>query len=84
MRPKKIFLCRKGDDIVIRFGIWKTRYTQNIKNTYEDWVRLKHAPVLFDTEMGALEYKHDLELKTLDINTEYEVRRYIENENAAG
>ena len=67
-----------------RFGIWKTRYTQNVKNTYEDWVCSKRAPVLFATEMGALEYKHHMEMITLDKNTEYRVRRFEVNENAAG
>lgn len=84
MSRKKIYQCRKGVDIVTRFGIWKTRYTQNVKNTYEDWVRYKRAPVLFATEMGALEYKHHMEMITLDKNTEYRVRRFEVNENAAG
>ena len=66
-----------------KFGIWKVRYTQNIKNTFEGWVRLHSAPVLFDTEMGALEYKHNLEMITLDRNTEFRVRRYRQNENGA-
>ena len=66
-----------------KFGIWKTRYTQNIKNTFEDWVRLHSAPVLFDTEMGALEYKHHLEMITLDKNTKFRVRRFRLNENGA-
>ena len=67
-----------------KFGIWKTRYTQNIKNIFEDWVRSHSAPILFDTEMGALEYKHGLEMKTLDHNTEFRVRRYKMNEGSAG
>lgn len=66
-----------------KYGIWKVRYTQNIKNTFEGWVRSHSAPVLFDSEIGALEYKHDLEMKTLDRNTEFRVRRYKMDEGSA-
>ena len=43
---------------MIKYGIWKIRYTQNVANTFEDWVRQDGAPVLFFTEYAALEYKH--------------------------
>lgn len=60
----------------MKYGIWKIRYTQNAANTFEDWVRSERAPVLFATEIGALEYKRHLEMITLDKNTEFTVRRY--------
>ena len=46
-------------------------------------MRSHSAPVLFDTELGALEYKHHLEMITLDRNTEFRVRRYKVNESSA-
>ena len=36
-----------------KYGIWKTRYTQNVANTFEDWVRQDGAPVSFFTEYAA-------------------------------
>ena len=59
---------------MIKYGIWKTRYTQNVAATYEDWVRQEGAPHLFCSEMSALEAKHSEEMKNNDINTEFEVR----------
>ena len=57
-----------------KYGIWKTRYTQNVANTFEDWVRQDGATVLFFTEYAALEYKHSEEMKCCSNNTEVEVR----------
>ena len=59
---------------MIKYGIWKIRYTQNVANTFEDWVRHDGAPVLFFTEYAALEYKHSEEMKCCNDNTEFEVR----------
>ncbi len=59
---------------MIKYGIWKTRYTQNVANTFEDWVRQDGAPVSFFTEYAALEYKHSEEMKCCSDNTEFEVR----------
>ncbi len=38
-----------------KYGIWKTRYAENSRNIYEDWVRRGGEPILFSTERGALE-----------------------------
>ena len=59
---------------MIKYGIWKTRYTQNVAATFEDWVRQDGAPVLFFTEYAALEYKHSEEMKCCNDDTEFEVR----------
>lgn len=57
-----------------KYGIWKTRYTQNVANTFENWVRLNGAPLLFSTEMSALEAKHAEEMKHSNDYTDFEVR----------
>lgn len=62
----------KGGDRM--FGIWKTRL--GFRSVYEGWVHINGEPVLFNSERGALEYMHDIELKNNDRGTEYEVRRY--------
>lgn len=60
------------------YGIWKTRYAENSRNIFEDWVRQKNGgPVLFSTELGALEYMHSMEMKTQSVFTEFEVREVI-------
>ena len=41
-----------------KYGIWKTRYAENSRNIFEDWVRHNGEPILFATERGALEYMH--------------------------
>ena len=47
-----------------KYGIWKTRYAENSRNIFEDWVRQKDGgPVLFATELGALEYMHGIRSK---------------------
>ena len=58
-----------------KHGIWKTRYAENSRNIFEDWVRQKNGePVLFSTELGALEYMHSMEMRTQSVFTEFEVR----------
>ncbi len=56
-----------------KYGIWKTRYAENSRNIFEDWVRRNGEPILFSTERGALEYMHDIEMRTRSVFTEYEV-----------
>lgn len=58
----------------MKYGIWKTRYTQNVAKTFEDWVRQNGVPVLFCSEMTALEAKHSEEMLNSDGHTEFEVR----------
>ena len=58
-----------------KYGVWKTRYTQNVASTFEDWVRHNGAPVLFFTEYAALEFKHSEEMKCCDCFTEFEVKK---------
>jgi hypothetical protein len=58
------------------YGIWKTRYAENSRNFFEDWVRQAGEPILFATELGALEYMHGLEMQTQSSFTEFAVRRY--------
>lgn len=36
-----------------KYGIWKTRYAENSRNIFEDWVRRDGEPVLFSTERGS-------------------------------
>ena len=36
-----------------KYGIWKTRYAENSRNIFEDWVRHNGEPILFATERGA-------------------------------
>jgi len=60
---------------LIKYGIWRTRYTENAVCIYEDWVRQDGAPVLFCTEYAAYVFKHDEEMKNSDTATEYEVRK---------
>lgn len=57
-----------------KYGIWKTRYAENNRNIFEDWVRRDGDPILFSTERGALEYMHGMEMKTQGAFTEFEVR----------
>ena len=57
-----------------KYGIWKTRYAENSRNIFEDWVRRDGDPILFSTERGALEYMHGMEMKTQGAFTEFEVR----------
>lgn len=58
-----------------KYGIWKTRYAENSRNIFEDWVRQKNGEhVLFSTELGALEYMHSMEMRTQSVFTEFEVR----------
>ena len=58
-----------------KYGIWKTRYAENSGNIFEGWVRQKNGePVLFSTELGALEYMHSMEMRTQSVFTEFEVR----------
>lgn len=56
------------------YGIWKTRYAENSRNIFEDWVRRNGEPILFYTERGALEYMHGMEMKTSNMFTDFEVR----------
>ena len=60
-----------------KYGIWKTRYAENSRNIFEDWVRRDGEPILFATERGALEYMHGIEMKTQGAFTEFEVREVI-------
>ena len=60
-----------------KYGIWKTRYAENSRNIFEDWVRRDGDPILFSTERGALEYMHGMEMKTQGAFTEFEVREVI-------
>ena len=57
-----------------KYGVWKTRYAENSRNIFEDWVRRGGEPVLFVTELGALEYMHCMEMKIQSVFTEFEVR----------
>ena len=57
--------------------IWKTRYAENNRNIFEDWVRHSGEPILFATERGALEYMHGIEMKTQGAFTEFEVSEVI-------
>lgn len=56
-----------------KYGIWKTRYAENSRKIFEDWVRRNGEPILFSTERGALEYMHGIEMRTRSVFTEYEV-----------
>ncbi len=60
-----------------KYGVWKTRYAENSRNIFEDWVRRGGEPVLFVTELGALEYMHCMEMKTQSVFTEFEVREMV-------
>lgn len=61
-----------------KYGIRKTRYAENSRNVFEDWVRHKNGePLLFFTELGALEYMHNLEMKNQSVFTEFEVREVV-------
>ena len=42
-----------GGDRLTKYGIWKTRYTQNAAHVFEDWVRRNGEPILFFTELAA-------------------------------
>ena len=57
-----------------KYGIWKTRYAENNRNIFEDWGQKNGEPVLFSTELGALEYMHSMEMRTQSVFTEFEVR----------
>ena len=74
----RLFLLKKRRQIKMqkkKYGIWKTRYAENSRNIFEDWVRQKNGePVLFSTELGALEYMHSMEMRTQSVFTEFEVR----------
>lgn len=60
------------------YGIWKTRYAENSRNIFEDWVRQRNGkPVLFSAERGALEYMHGMEMKMQSVFTEFEVREVV-------
>lgn len=60
-----------------KYGIWKTRYAENNRNIFEDWVRHSGEPILFASERGALEYMHGIEMKTQGAFTEFEVSEVI-------
>lgn len=61
-----------------KYGVWKTRYSENSRNIFEDWVRQKNGElILFSTELGALEYMHGIEMRTRSVFTEYEVREVV-------
>lgn len=61
-----------------KYGVWKTRYAENSRNIFEDWVRQRNGePILFATEFGALEYMHGLEMQTQSMFTEFEVREVV-------
>ncbi|MCM1271720.1 MAG: hypothetical protein NC247_14050 [Ruminococcus flavefaciens] len=58
-----------------KYGIWKTRYAENSRNIFEDWVRQRNGePVLFFTERGAM---HGIEMRTRSVFTEFEVREVV-------
>ena len=57
-----------------KYGIWKTRYAENSRNIYEDWVRRGGEPILFSKERGVLEYMHEMEMKTQGAFTKFKVR----------
>ena len=44
-----------------KYGIWKTRYAENSRNIFENWVRRDGEHILFFTERGALEYEDAVE-----------------------
>ena len=60
-----------------KYGIWKTRYAENSRNIFEDWVRHNGEPSLFARVRGVLEYMHGIEMKTQGAFTEFEVREVI-------
>jgi hypothetical protein len=60
---------------LIKYGIWRIRYTENVTGIYADWVRQDGAPVLFCSEYAAYVFKHSEEMKCSDNSTEYEVRK---------
>lgn len=61
-----------------KYGVWKTRYAENSRNIFETPVRQKNGePVLFSTELGALQYMHGLEMQTQSVFTEFEVREVV-------
>lgn len=61
-----------------KYGVWKTRYAENSRNIFEDWVRQKNGElILFATELGALEYMHGLEMQTQSVFTEFEIREVV-------
>lgn len=61
-----------------KYGVWKTRYSENSRNIFEDWVRQKNGElILFSTELGALEYMHGMEMRTQSVFTEFEVREVV-------
>ena len=41
-----------------KYSIWKTRYAENSKNIFEDWVCRNGESILFSTERGAIELNH--------------------------
>ncbi len=57
-----------------KYGIWKTRW--GLKSMFEGWVCCHGDPALFDSELCAVEYLHQLEQKNYDSNTEFEIRIY--------
>lgn len=59
-----------------KYGVWKTRYTQNIRNTFEDWVRRQGEPFLFDSEKEAEEFMHKEQQKSCNSQTDFEVRLF--------
>ena len=68
----------KEGDRLIRYGIWKTRYTQNTAHVFEDWVRHNGEPLLFFTDLAAYEAKHAEDMRNCDEFTEFEVREIEE------
>ena len=66
----------KEGDRLTKYGIWKTRYTQNAAHVFEDWVRRNGEPILFFTELAAYEAKHAEDMRNCDEFTEFEVREY--------
>lgn len=59
-----------------KYGVWKIRYTQNIRNTFEDWVRCQGEPFLFDSEGEAEEFMYKEQQKSCNSQTDFEVRKF--------
>jgi len=45
----------------MEYGIWRTRYTRLIKNTFKGWLLVNGQPLIFESEVQALN-----ELKRLE------------------
>jgi len=62
----------------MKYGIWRTRYTRLIKNTFEGWLFINGQPLIFESEIQALNELKRLEKMIYDANIKHEVKKYCE------